>query len=120
MLVRMKNFMKMLGIGVLGVAVLLVSLGLILAVWANSESTTCYGIFVSGDAAGRAADAARDAGFDTDHEYQGSRSTVTFVTGETGADASEARRRFRMIVKRERGRLGHPGNGCLERSFFDH
>ena len=112
--------MKILGIGLLGVIVLVASLGGLLVVYANSESTTCYGIFRSGDAAGRAADAARDAGFDTDLEDRGSRSAVTFVTGETGDDAREARQRFRTIVKRERGELGHPGNGCLERGPFDH
>ncbi|MBW3606812.1 MAG: hypothetical protein KY463_00405 [Actinobacteria bacterium] len=82
MLVAMKNLMKILGVAALGVVVLIVILGLVLVVYAKSEATTCYGIFNSGDAAGRAADAARDAGFD--------------------------------------GRLGHPGNGCLERGPFEH
>lgn len=82
MLVAMKNLMKILGVAALGVVVLIVILGLVLVVYAKSEATTCYGIFDSGDAAGRAADAARDAGFD--------------------------------------GRLGHPGNGCLERGPFEH
>lgn len=120
MLGAMRSLMKILGVGVLGVAVLIATLGLVLVVYANSESTTCYGIFKSGDAAGRAADAARDAGFDTDHEYRGSRSAVTFMTGETGDDAREGRETFRAIVKREGGRLGHPGNGCLEGGPFDH
>jgi hypothetical protein len=120
MLWAMRSFLKILGAGVLGVIVLVASLGGILAVYASSESTTCYAIFRSGDAAGRAADSARDAGFDTDHEYRGSRSVVTFVTGETGDDAREARQRFRTAVKRERGELGHPGGGCLERGPFDH
>ncbi|HEV2060536.1 MAG TPA: hypothetical protein VGR11_14365 [Solirubrobacteraceae bacterium] len=112
--------MKILGVAVLGVVVLIVILGLVLVVYAKSEATTCYGIFDSGDAAGRAADAARDVGFDAEHEYRGSRSAVTFVTGETGDDAREARQTFRAIVKREGGRLGHPGNGCLERGPFEH
>lgn len=85
MLVAMKNLMKILGIAVLGVVVLIVILGLVLVVYAKSEATTCYGIFGSGDAAGRAADAARDAGFDTEHAYRGSRSAVTLVTGEPRA-----------------------------------
>lgn len=75
-------------------------------------------IFGSGDAAGSAAQAGREAGFDTEHDYRGTRSHVTFTTGESGDDADERRRTFGAIVARERGRLGHPGDGCLERGRF--
>lgn len=111
----MRNGLKLLGAGVLGTVVAVVIVGLMLAAFANSESTTCYGIFGSGDAAGRAAQAGREAGFDTEHDYRGTRSLVTFTTGESGDDADESRRAFGAIVARERGRLGHPGDGCLER-----
>ena len=112
MLAQMKN----LGIGVLLVVGLIVVLGIGFSVFANSETTTCYGLFESGDAAGRAADAARAAGFDTELEYQESETAVTFETGETGDDAHT----FRKIVEREDGELGHPGTGCLEQAPFEH
>jgi hypothetical protein len=44
---------------------------------------------------------------------------VTFSDGETGDDAQEFRRTFRALVERENGQLGHPGGGCLERTFFN-
>ena len=112
----MRNVLKLAGAGVLGIVVAVAILVLAFLAYANSESTTCWGIFSSGDAAGRAAASARDAGFETEHEYQGSRSAVTFSIGESGDDARKARREFRAIVKRERGELGHPGDGCLERT----
>ncbi len=100
---------------------LVVSAGVALYLYADSEFTLCYGIFKSRAAAERAAEAGRDAGFDdaqVDHRADGS--AVTFESGETGDDASESRRTFREIVTRERGTLGHPGDGCLERKPLEH
>jgi hypothetical protein len=112
----MRNVMKMVGAAVLGIVVVVAILVLLLFVQLNSKSTACFGIFSSGDAAGRAAAAGRDAGFDTEHEPRGSQSSVTFTTGESGDDADELRRAFAGIVERQRGTLGHPGDGCLERT----
>ena len=87
--------------------------------WASAEFTECYGSFESREAAERAADRAEDAGLGTDVDHRRSESAVTFDTEETGDDAREARQAFREIIKVENGRLGHPGNGCLERAAFE-
>ena len=116
MLAQMKN----LGIGVLLVVGLVVVVGIGFSVFANSETTTCYGVFASGDAAGRAADAGRAAGFDTDLESLDAETAVTFEIGETGDDAREHVQTFRKIVAREDGELGHPDSGCLEQAPFEH
>lgn len=103
--------MKKLGLGVL----VLVGLGVGGYLWANSQFTACYAVFNSRAAAERAADAGRDAGLDPYVEHRASDSAVTFSTGETGEDARKARQAYREIVRRARGRLGHPDGGCLER-----
>lgn len=112
--------MKKLGIGVVVVVGVIVSLGVAFAIYANTEYTTCYGIFESRSAAESAAETAREAGFDAYVDHRASESAVQFQSGETGDDAREPRRTFREIVSREHGRLGHPGNGCLEMPRFGH
>lgn len=107
--------MKKLGIVVLLLIGGVVGAGAALYLYADSESTWCYGVFKSRDAAERAADAGREAEFGADVDHRRRESAVTFRTGETGEDAREARQAFRQIVRRERGELGHPGGGCLER-----
>lgn len=107
--------MRQLGIGALIVVALVVSLGIAFSLWANREYTECYGIFPSSDAAGRAENAAGEAGFGTrDLDREGAEAAVIFEFDETGDDGRQARQTFREIVEGERGRLGHPGDGCLE------
>jgi hypothetical protein len=38
---------------------------------------------------------------------------------QTGGDATKLREGFGRIVKHYDGRLGHPGDGCLEKSYLD-
>lgn len=107
--------MRRLGIGALIVVALVVSLGIAFSVWANREYTECYGIFPSADAAGRAENAAAEAGLDTrDLDRGGAEVAVTFESDDTGDDGRQARQTFREIIEGEQGRLGHPGDGCLE------
>lgn len=114
----MRNVLKLAGAGVLGIVVAVAILVLALLAYADTKSTTCWGLFRSGDAAGRAGEAGRAAGFDVEYEHRGSRTHATFTTGESGGDARGLRRAFGAIVKRERGELGHPGDGCLERTLL--
>jgi hypothetical protein len=107
--------MRRLGIGALIVVALVVSLGIAFSVSANREYTECYGIFPSAEAAGRAADAAAEAGLGTrDLDREGAETAVIFEFDETGDDGRQERHTFREIVEGGRGRLGHPGDGCLE------
>ena len=115
----MLDVVKKLGIAVLVVVGLFVTAGVALYIYAGSEFTACYGVFESREAAERAADAGRDAGLDPEIDHRATESAVTFESGETGEDAREARGMFRAIVRRERGTLGHPDGGCLERQPFD-
>lgn len=111
--------MRQFGIGVLIVVALVVGLGIAFTVWANREYTECYGIFPSAAAAGRAEKAAGEAGLGTRHgDREGPEAAVTFEFDETGDDGRRPRQTFREIVAREDGRLGHPGNGCLELPRF--
>jgi hypothetical protein len=111
--------MRQIGIGALIVGALVVSLGIVFFVLATREYTECYGIFPSADAAGRAEHAAGEAGLGTrDLRREGAEAAVTFEFEETGDDGRQARKTFREIVEREGGRLGHPGNGCLELPRF--
>ena len=104
-------------LGAVGVAVAVVAA---LVLYANTaEYTECYGVFKSREAAEQAADAARDVDLGTYVDHRENESVVTFETGETGADAGENRRAFRQIIDRESGKLGHPGNGCVERTHFN-
>lgn len=98
---------------ILGGVVLLVG-GAVVA-RAQSEYTDCYATFGSDDAAERAADRMEEAGFNTDVD----RGSVTFTSGETGGDARGFRNRFYEVVREGRGSLGHSGNGCIERTFFN-
>jgi hypothetical protein len=107
------------------VVVALVAVGMAVAVvvafvlYANTaEYTECYGIFRSREAAEQAADA-RDVGLGTYVDHRKNESAVTFDTGETGGDAYEDRQAFREILDSEGGKLGHPGNGCVERTSFN-
>ena len=111
--------MRRLGIGALIVVALVVSLGIAFSVWANREYTECYGIFPSADAAGKAQKAAAEAGLGIRHlDREDAEAAVIFEFDETGDDGRQARQTFREIVDREGGRLGHPGNGCLELPRF--
>ena len=115
--------MKKLGIGLLvgvGSVIGLVAIAVAVYLYAGTEYTTCYGVFKSKAAAEQAAEAGDDAGFDTATERLedgevGIYWAVDFDSGETGDDARELRRAFRDIVRRERGKLGHSGSGCLEK-----
>lgn len=115
-LAAVRNVLKLAGAGVLGIVVAVAILVLALLAYANTRSTTCWATFRSGDVAGRAGEAAREAGFDVEYDHRGSRAHATFTTPESGDDARELRRAFGAIVTRERGELGHPGDGCLERT----
>jgi hypothetical protein len=110
--------MRQFGIGALIVVALVVSLGIVFSVWANRQYTECYGIFPSADAAARAENAAGEADLDTRDRREGAEVAVTFEFDETGDDGRPARHKFREIVEHEGGRLGHPGNGCLELPRF--
>jgi hypothetical protein len=110
--------MRQLGIGALIVVALVVSLGVVLSVWANRDYTECYGIFPSADAAARAENAAGEAGLGARDVDRGAEKAVTFEFDETGDDGRQARHTFREIVEHAGGRLGHPGNGCLELPRF--
>jgi len=111
--------MRHIVIGALIVLALVVTLGIAFSVWANREYTECYGIFPSAQAAGRAETAAGSAGLGTRGlDREGAEVAVTFEFDETGDDGRQARQTFREIVEREGGRLGHPGDGCLELPRF--
>jgi hypothetical protein len=105
-----------------GLGALILALVVFAVAQFNSESTLCFGLFDSPQAAERAAGRLRDAGFDADvdsaEERQSPEVGVTFYSGDTGDDAREFREASRQAVKREGGELGHPG-GCLEKPFFD-
>jgi hypothetical protein len=93
-----------------------VGAGVLLYAYLTSEYTECFGSFDSPEAAERATDEARSAGFDA---YVERRSAVTFESPETGNDAGEFREVFHRILEREGGTFGHPGGGCLERQHFE-
>lgn len=97
---------KKLGIGLIVVVGLIVSVGVAFSIYANTEYTTCYGIFTSQRAAENAADDARATGLDAYVDHRPTESAVQFETGETGDDARDDRKTFREIVAREHGRLG--------------
>ena len=80
------------------------SLGVAFAIYANTEYTTCCGIFESRSAAESAAETGREAGLDAcvDHRASYSKPAVQFQSGEIGDDAREPRRTFRAIVRSER------------------
>lgn len=100
----------------IGAAVVLVAAGGFYA-YGQQEYTNCYATFKTEEAAERAADSVRDAGFDAEIDSPGS---VTFSSGETGADAREFRATFREVLRREGGAPAHDGGGgCLERQFFE-
>ncbi len=101
------------------VVALLVAGGTALYAYSKSEYTACYAIFKTKEAAEQAAETGRRQGLDPAVDHRAVETVVTFETGETGNDARQARRRFRAIVERERGILGHPGGGCLERGPID-
>ena len=107
--------MKRLAIGLFVVVVLGALLLGTFWLWASSESTACFGKFETRPVAEAAADAAQDEGFVTFVNRAGREYAVEFDHGATGADAREARRTFRRIVRRHGGRRTHPGNGCVER-----
>jgi hypothetical protein len=44
---------------------------------------------------------------------------VAFSTGKTGAAARQIRDGFAGFVESANGKLGHPGDGCLEKLFLD-
>jgi hypothetical protein len=108
-----------------GPALLLMLLAVAAASFAariNSESTACYGRFESpadAEAVKRQIEAkAPGIDLDMDSEKRGGKVSVTFRSGESGSDAEELRRAFRPAVRAHGGKLGHPGDGCLERGFF--
>lgn len=112
--------MRQLGIGALIVVALVGSLGIAFSVWADREYTECYGVFPSADAAARAENAAAEAGLGTrDGDRKGAEAAVIFESDETGDDGRQAGQTFREIVEGEQGRLGHPGDGCLELPRYD-
>ena len=110
--------MKKLAIGLAAVVTLLALAYGALYLYAGSKFTVCYGIFDTRDAAERAADAGRDADFDVYVEHRRRESAVEFETGETGEDATDARRAYREILRREGCSSGHGKTGCLEREPF--
>jgi hypothetical protein len=114
----MRAVLKLAGAGVLGIVVAVAILVLALVAYANTKSTTCYAFFRSGDAAGRAGDVGREAGFDVEYDHRGPRAHATFTTPESGADARELRGASGTAVTHERGEPGHPGDGCLERTLL--
>ena len=100
---------------------ILVTFGVILALagavglYARAEYTECYATFRTDEGAERAAESVRDAGHDADVDN----GSVTFSSGETGADAREFRGAFQDSVRREGGEHAHPDGGCIERSGFE-
>jgi hypothetical protein len=98
-----------------GAAVVLVAASGFYA-YGQREYTNCYATFKTEESAERAAESLRDAGFDAEIDSPGS---VTFSSGETGADAREFRGKFHEVLRRERGAPAHPDGGCLERQFFE-
>lgn len=105
------------------VLVALIATGAIgLIAWANSEFTECYASFSSEADAEAAADELREAapglGIDLDNERRGGGVATTFSTGASGDDARPLTDAFRPAVRAQRGKLGHPGEGCLERGPF--
>jgi hypothetical protein len=87
--------------------------------WANSEFTACYALFSSESDAEAVAEelreAAPDLGIDLDNERRGGEVATTFSTGASGEDARPLIRAFRPAVRAHGGKLGHPGEGCVER-----
>lgn len=115
MLGAMKKFV-IAGLVVVG---LIVSLVLAFSLYLNSLATTeCYADFPSRGATTSAASAARDAGLEANVEELDSDWGITFESDKTGGGAREHIQTFHEIVKRERGTLAHPGDGCLERAPF--
>ena len=116
----MRKVARRLGIGLVVVvaAVAAVFGGLLL--WANSEFTWCYARFDTVQQAEAALEEIREAeaGAGMETEPRGRRISVTFESGESGEDAQAFRRAVAPAVARQRGRLGHPGDGCLERTPF--
>ena len=97
-------------VGVLGLA------GFAFMAYTSTEYTACYAGFETRESADRAAEAAGDAGLDTEiHEETAGDVRVTFTTGETEEDARELRDAFHEIVEQEDGEIQHDRNGCVER-----
>jgi len=122
--------MKVAAAGILLVVLLAGGGALAFMAFIRSEHTSCFAGFASHDAAKRAADLGRAAGFD-DVEVEapgpearrptsaGARDiAVTFSDGETGDDAGGLRDRFQEIVTQEDATYGDR-NGCQERSLSD-
>ena len=91
---------------------------------ANPVRTDCFSIWETKASARAAARRAEERGFDRADVGRGSDRhgpvpAVTFSTGKTGKAAAEIRERFVPFVRRLGGRVGHPGDGCLEKPFFD-
>jgi hypothetical protein len=90
--------------------------------WASSEFTECYALFSSeSDAEAVAEDLRRAApglGIDLDNERRAGEVATTFSTGASGEDPRPLTRTFRPAVGAHGGKLGHPGEGCLERRPF--
>jgi len=100
--------------GVVAAAVLLVGGGYL---YVNHDYTECFAGYETKQAAERAAEDGRDAGFDVTVERRSEWSAI-MTFGETGDDARDDRARFREILDETGGELGHPGEGCLERGPF--
>lgn len=110
------------GIALLVLAALVLVAGAAFWAWASSEFTWCYARFESDRDAEAALrdirEAAPGAGVDMAAERRGARVSVTFESGESGRDARAFRRAVRPAVSARGGTLGHPGDGCLERTPF--
>jgi hypothetical protein len=88
----------------------------------KSEFTECYALFSSESDAEAVADDLREAapgvGIDLENERRGGEIATTFSTGASGEDARPLTEAFRPAVRAHGGKLGHPGEGCLERGPF--
>ena len=114
------TMVKVLVGAVLLVLLLVIDAAIAWFVAARSKYTDCFAQFGSSPAAEKAAREGRAAGFDVDIDPRNGRYyALIFETGESAEDATVLRESFGRIVKQNHGGLGHPGDGCLEKSGLD-